>query len=748
MKYDELQSTRETLFPQYLLILDDDKLYSAHSVVENAVEKQIFAETDDRAKAMHRLATRFSKMFDSPDGEIDGPKGTVGAWFGARIKLLLPESALPAARRAAIVDRLEAVLAEKKFGKDLFHRLRRMEEELTAIREAKPWPVRAWRAAAARMAPLRAARKRILASAAGAAVLATVLIWAWQRGPRFEPDPERANRLAILPCGQSDPVFYSALTMTLDSSRHVRARAVNLEALGPIEPCGRLEDARLAKIAQALKAPFLVWGRAERRGASGFRFAGWLYQRDRGARFFRASAHDRFDLAEAVSNQALALLGFESDMIAARPFYSINPAANLLFSEGEVYVQEGHFTAAAKVFERSSQFFDPEFTYGQTKMARALIVKGDFLPARAALARIMAQNPDELHPRVRLAALEHLAHLHYLDFAFDELAPLLVEAKGLAQREDPEAYPFFVRLEAKMHLARGNPTMADALIAHGLDYARQLADPAAPLMGLITEAEAAVKRRDYAEAFRTLDEALALAREVASVAEEVDVMVEIAELALRTRTNYDLALALIEGVYPRLVGTSAADGVELRYREGQIRLALGEFDAGATLLRAAYREAADLGLFFLECLARIRLAEQFLQRKDMFEVNYIMEPLSGRMDQAPPAYRRRYESVMWQYFLAKNQYPEALAHLQEHLALAKITMSSKEVGRALNAIGAVHQIMGELENAERFYLKAYEVKKQGNHSTLRSTILNLIALYDQLGEKEKMNQYRDLLGED
>ncbi len=743
MEYDELKATREIAHPEYLLILEDNRLYGAHSIVVNAVEKNIFAKDDGQSSARRRLSVMFSVKLGKPDGQALGPKGMANAWYGARIKLLLPDSALSEARRKETVEKLNRILIEKQAAQDLTTRLEQVEARLKTIagrRMVNPLlPIRS-------MARYVGARPklRLWGGLSVAAVALTVSIWAWQRGPWFEPDPVKANRLAILACPQTDAVFYSALAYSLNSSRHIRARNMAMEELAPAEPCSAIPEERLARLAESFRTPFITWGLSERDG-SGYRYKGWLYQKDKSLRAFQVTATDRLDLADAAASQVLAMLGFENDMILARPLYSTNPAANLLFSEGELFAQRGRYHSAVDNLDRASRFYDPDFLYGQSQLARALIVEGEFLEAKEVLDGLLARDEEPLNPQVQLSVLRSVAHLRYLDFDFSNLGPLLVQAKDLALRENPGEYLFFIKLEAKMHLSQGNMKMADSLIGHYLNYARERFDPAAEIFAKLIQAEASVKEKEYGPAFQTLEEALVLAQDVGSMAEEVDVIIDMAKLALKTKANYDLALARITDAYPRLVGTSAADAIELNYREGQIHLAQGAFKEGAALLRKAYQEAADHGLFSLEYHARIRLAEQYLRREDLFEVDYIMEPLEERVEQAPPEYRIRYGQVLWRAHYQRGQYSQALTHLNRILAMAHVTRSEKEIANLLNNVGWVHFKNGDLTNAEKHYLDSFALKEKLSLDNKLNTIHNLVLLYDALNDSAKKKHWQSLL---
>jgi len=740
MGYDDLQSARELRFPKYLLVLDDEHLYSVSSVIENAEARKIFDPADDKDRAYRRLQTLFRSKFSSADGVVHGPRGPANAWYGARIKLLLPASVLPKNQRESLIERLEAILGEE--GYDLSRRVRELEAQVASLRGSRNPFV-----SIKKLGAVLKGRPK-LRFWGGLSLLASVFVvalWAWQSGSLFEPDREQANRVVIMQCAQTDAVFYSALQRALDSSRHLRAEILTADEITPSEPCGNMPGERLAELSGKVKAPFMTWGLAERDG-DGYHFKGWLYQRDHGRRSFRVSSTDRLDLADAAAHQILALLGFENDMIQSHPLFSTNATANLLFSEGELFAKRGRYHSAVDNLDRASRYYDPDFTYGQTRLARALIVEGEFIEARNVLADVMALHDGTLNPQVMLSAFENLTHIHFLDFNFEELAPLLVAAKDLALREDPEFYPYFVKLEAKMNLAQGNMAMADSLISHYLNYTDHLADPAAPIFAMIVQSESAVKKKAYGEAFGILEQALSLAQKVGSVAEEVDVIVELAELALRTDSNYDFVLDQITEVETRMFGASHADTVELDYRKGLIFLATNRVKKGVDLLEDAYKDASDHGLFHLECHARIRLARHYLETKDYYEIEDIVSPLKGRIEKSPPGYRLHYEMVMWQYFIGANQFNNALSSLEEYLALAKLVRRPGEVARAINEMGNVHYKLGDLLKAERYWLDALKYMNENWPRTAEIPALNLIMLYEQQGRHREASDLKEKLG--
>jgi len=741
MRYDELRASKVIRYPEYLLTLDNHRLYSVYSVIEHAQATQIFGDKDDFDKAYRRLHSLFKKLGEK-DGDVTSSRGSACGWYGARIKLLLPESALPREDRLAIAQALELLLDKPITNEALARRLAMMEARFDAMdqRKVNPWSALQGLFDWWRTRP----RLRLWGGLGLLTTLLVVAVVAWQQISIFKPNPESPNRLAILQCAQTDAVFYSALERALDSSRHLRADILATDEIQPTEPCGKLALDRLADLSKASRTPFLTWGLAERDG-NGYHYEGWLYQHEEGRRSFKVSATDRLDLADAAAHQILAMLGFENDMIQSKPLYSINPSANLLFSEGELFAKQGHFRTAVDNLGRASRFYDPKFYYGQSRLARAMIVTGEFDEAKNVLASLFDQQETPLNAHTRLSAMRSAAQILYLDFDFGELGPLLVEAKDLAAEEDPEQYLFFARLEAKMHLAQGNMAMAEATIEHYLRFAKRLADPAAPIFAMMVQAEAAVERKAYSEAFQILEKALGLAQEVGSVAEEVDVIVAIAALAIKTKTNYDFALAQLEGVEGKLFAASLADTVELKYRKGQIFLATERTEEGVDLLEQTYEIATDHGLFYLECHARIRLAEHHLSRNELFDVDYIMTPLKERILQASPGYRLRYESVMWQFYSAKGRFNDALDSLQECLTLSELVQAHSEVGRVLNEMGNTYFKLKEFEKAEAKWLEALAYKEKYWPKTSRSTILNLIMLYEMQNRNREASELKKKL---
>jgi len=739
MDYENLQAGRDISFPQYLLSLEDDRLYSAQTVVDNAIANRIFNhEEDAEDKAYYRLKALFQKL-GRKDGEIQGQRGLVNAWYGARLKLLLPETALPEPRRQEIVARLEQILTRERNETAILSRLKDLEARMNALDRPRERPFGRLRIGAVGRGLL--SNKTVW----GSLMLITLAlaIWAWHWGPVFTPDREAKNRLVALSCIQSDPVFGNALALALSSSKNLDAFQATELHPGVMAECEDIAEPELIELSDAHRAKFLVWGRAQKVEDGVYEYKGRLYQRGVGARAFRATGRDQFKLASEAAIRILKMLGLDTDILPPRPYYSIDPTANTLFAEGESYMQMGFYSAAAVVLGRASEHFDREFDYGKTAHARALTVVGDFQHAREISETLLTQTDRPLMPKVRLRALKNLAHLYWLHSEIAELESLLLEAKELARELEPESYPMFIKFEAIVALARGRADLAKGLTLHMLEYSSSISDESGKLAAMALNAKIAEDKGNISEAFLAYQDAIDHASKAASISEEINLISEMTGLALKTKANYDLARKRIEDAEGRLLGASLADKIQLNYRKGLLCFAEGKFDAGVFLLEKSYKEALRHGLFFLECLSRIRLAEQFLAEGDLLEVDYLMAPLKTRIDQAPPEYRRRFEQVMWQYHISREAFPEAMGSLRNHLSMAKMTQAPGEVARAMNEIGNVYFKMGDLAEAERQWLEALGFKEKNYPQTAGSTIANLVMLYEKQNRIEEASALKE-----
>ncbi len=101
---------------------------------------------------------------------------------------------------------------------------------------------------------------------------------------------------------------------------------------------------------------------------------------------------------------------WDSDHSAGRPFSRSVSArlANLHMELGDLYADLGSYQEAVDQYQKATDL-RPDFLDIRTKLARALMERGDLDEARAELDQVLAENPEYLEARVTLGLVHYRA---------------------------------------------------------------------------------------------------------------------------------------------------------------------------------------------------------------------------------------------------------------------------------------------------------------------------------------------------
>ncbi len=209
------------------------------------------------------------------------------------------------------------------------------------------------------------------------------------------------------------------------------------------------------------------------------------------------------------------------------------------------------------------------------------------------------------------------------------------------------------------------------------------------------------------------------------------------ETSLIRQAHAEYYSAVAVQAAPELIGSNQAHWMaELDDEHGNLRAALGW---------AVESGDADLGLTIVEAISRF-----WAVRGHHVEGRRWAEALLAfESPQSLPAQRRRAE-VLWiagTFARAQRDYPPAVLHYNQSLALFRSLNDAAGIGRSLNHLGGVELEQGNLRSAYRLHEEAVRFhRKSGNTFAMAMALLNMGDVMRVLGELDKAAEYLEESG--
>jgi len=733
----------------YLKALDSGRIYSPREIVNNAVEKGIFEPDDDLEKAVVRFRVNAKELNHPGDGKVTGANGRmVDGYFGARWKLLLPESELsyegwrgcqvvleeltgdapspqPVHANTAILAKLNLVEG----------RLNEVQRHLTLMKNlggvipALKWLMKTrW-------------RKGSLAAVAGLLFMA----FAWQRDESLFLPQVQSNRIAILFCEQDTAVLPYAVSKALSAAPELSALPLARSAriAEKFDVCQRPDEDTLAAIAAELHAPLLLWGgfSQDRNGRS---FSGLLYQENIGAVDIRVSSRDGLHLPDVIAEECFAELGvFTKQPLSTVHFHSRNESANLIYSEAQLLYEEGDIASALKLFRRAT-VFDPDFLLAHIRFARCLTLTGQYVSAAEALERVEdnADLPNDLKLRMYLDSINNLYKMQ----RYEELEATLVSALSLRDVGDPKYFSIVLDIAARVAHVRQQPKKRAAFV----DQLQELVS-LAPLdhalyIRLLRLQAFFAEDDDPAQSVAFLISALSRAKEHDLPNEHYNLLYELTKVAIKYRLP-EMATARDEITEAEPYLTEILGEIntyKCRYLLGQLQLHLGEPIRGEINLVEAIPPLANAGHVDFVANARLHLVQLYLDQKRYFEAHAMLGYLENRLNDLAPSTQLTVLDRSFRLAYFEDNLNTAIAKLKLRTAIAE-KVKSPVLAKCYYGLGFVYCEQGDNAASERFYLKTLDVASPTDWIYQQSKT-NLLELYRSLNQPEKIKLLHQRLG--
>jgi len=764
------------LHPEYLLVLEDERLYSVWLILETVKAKGIFAATDSPSKAKQRLNLLFNRE-DFPvrgDGDMKLANGrTTRSYYGARLKACLPEGTVDETARQEWLAKLQRLVQQERAPtieyrdsleylrglnreqrvENVETRLQSLEGAVVKLTETLDWKRKsAWIRGFERVARsfARLGRWRYAVISAMTLVLAVALVQALRPKTALQIDPAMRNRVAVLSCAKDDSGGGMAafIAQALEASETLRpVEGVRIrKSPAMVDLCQSPDDQALFALTADLDAHFLLWGEVRQRGEA-FEYAGVLFDARVGRRHFRARAPAPFELPDAVARACLDLVGAAEEDLSTAHLRSTQDYANFLYKEAEQVFENGDIRAALPFFRRAVEVHDPDFVMAKIRWAACLYLTGDFPAALEILEGL------EEHPRVardaklRAELFRWLTRIYEDEGDYLKMEDVLSRARALT-RDMPRQFAFFLKKESALAASLGLIDRAEILAEEALRLAAETNDEGLALTAAYNQAQLASLQGDQETALQILDEALAIARLNQVLDEEMDLLakksrvLEILEDSESLAEQADILKAFAENA--RLRG-SELNWVKAIYWEGRCRDASGEPERARELLLEAGRVAKELGLLGIELGAKVIIVSDLIGEGNLAEAENLMHSLADREDKFRPDYAMLYVNRRFSIAFSRKNYEEALAYAQDYLDYAERLRDTPAIARGLTRVGACLHWLGRLEEAERHYLAALE-KSARNTDVFPEVILeNLVILYNDTGKQEEAEKYQNML---
>ncbi len=250
-------------------------------------------------------------------------------------------------------------------------------------------------------------------------------------------------------------------------------------------------------------------------------------------------------------------------------------------------------------------------------------------------------------------------------------------------------------------------------------------------------------QRDYWSALSYAQQAVALAERLNSLPGEVKSL-NLLGLALRQMGNYELALqAFDQGLSKNADLGDAVLQLQLLRNKGNTLQAMGEWEEAIAVYYDGMHKAEQDSLSnylngFYTALAQVKFAQG-----DTLAAKAFYEQSISRLD--PGASPRRRGAILYNYaiFLARmEQYPEALARLQEVLPYFEDPDLIRNRAITLGAIGDLYKDMGDWEKARTYMHRSLREKQRaGIPENIIYAYLSLGELMDTLGLLDSARLY-------
>jgi len=790
---------------RYIKCLENRQLYTEETIILNAKKIGIFAPNDDDRKARQRLRNFMKNQFFPPegDGKIEDAFGALRrAYFGARLKIKLPEGYISEAERQAAQDALDELLLRgtppvqpyvqsltkahdedwralsRQIGEinDMVgvrlsslagmierqeQRQRQMEDRigewLPPKEEKRSWASRAgallqraWNGL--RRRPI--GRKLKVAAWLTAALTGGVFILNALRGPTALQLPlSGQTRIAVLYCADDPvgPTFASSLATALDASEYIRAVPnARVEKGGErFLPCQTPTMKKLDEAKSQFRVNAVLWGKVESHDNE-FVYKGALYHESGYKQPIQVRSPSSLYLPDQVAQRCLAALGLSGETIATEYFYSENEKANLLYGEARLLYDRREFSSALELFRRAT-VFDPRFTKAKVDYARCLFLTGEYRSAIEALETLLAEadrDDDGLHPNLRAEVYRDLAKFYYKIGHYEKLRPLLAAAQTFGRSSEPVDQLYFTLMEARLALAEGQHEESAIHLQKMMRLAKRVEDPEAAIDALRTEGYAFFDQKRYDEAIASWREALRLAEENRLISERIEIIAKIGKLLF-----FQGDPAAIGEHYPRLKAAyqialdrgNLVDEALVHYWLGRFAFYYDDEEEGRAHLEKAIASADRAGDLETHISAISVLADHFIANGSIAHAAILVEPFHNQLSTLPPRFSILLCDRAYRIHYLRKETEKALEMLNLLIEKAELANNPLSLSHGFYAKGFINLELGHFTEAVILFKQSLDVNPDAHSLTRKLALQKIIEALEKLGEFERARMYRNQL---